>query len=91
MESREKTFVLRFTVRGEIPEELIEREDLDEDAWLDEWEVGVKPALIRAVFGQIRAVPGWAAHVRNRGLSPLDEIEVVATRRFGEDEAGEPQ
>jgi hypothetical protein len=81
MELREKTFVLRFAVRAEIPDVLFEREDFDEDAWLDEWEVGIKPAVIRAVFTQIRGVPGWEAHVRNRGMSPLDEVEIVVTRR----------
>jgi hypothetical protein len=86
MEFREKVFVLRFTVRAEIPEVLLEDDDFDEDAWLDEWEVGIKPAVIRAVFTQIRAVPGWEAHVRNRGMSPLDEVEIVVTRRSGESE-----
>ena len=81
MECREKAFVLRFTVRAEIADALLEGDDFDEDAWLDEWEVGIKPAVIRAVFAQIRAVPGWEAHVRNRGMSPLDEVEIVVTRR----------
>jgi hypothetical protein len=39
------------------------------------------------VFGQLRAVPGWSAHVRNRGVSPLDEIEIVAVRRL----TGDPE
>ncbi len=85
METREKTFLLRFTLEAQIPEALFEEEDFEEDAWLDEWEVGVKPALIRAVFAQLRATPAWNARVRNRGLSPLDEIEIVVTRRLGGD------
>jgi len=85
METREKTFLLRFTLEAQIPEALFEDEDFEEDAWLDEWEVGVKPAIIRAVFSQLRATDEWRAHVRNRGVSPLDEIEIVVTRRLGGD------
>ncbi len=85
METREKTFVLRFTLEAQIPEALFEDEDFEEDAWLDEWEVGIKPGLIRAVFAQLRATPAWSARVRNRGVSPLDEIEIVVTRRLGGD------
>ncbi len=84
METREKTFLLRFTLEAEIPDALWEREDFEEDAWLDEWEVAVKPALIRAVFVQLRSVPAWSARIRNRGISPLDEIEIVVTRRLVE-------
>jgi hypothetical protein len=85
MDRREKTFVLRFTLEAEIPATLVEQEDFEEDAWLDEWEMELKPGVIRAVFLQLRAAPGWSARVRNRGISPLDEIEVVVSRRFGED------
>jgi len=85
MDSPEKTFLLRFTLQAAIPDALWEREEFEEDAWLDEWEVGIKPAIVRAVFAQIRACSGWHAHVRNRGMSPLDEIEIVVMRRFDED------
>jgi len=85
METREKTFLLRFTLEAQIPEALFEEEDFEEDAWLDEWEVEIKPGLIRAVFAQLRATPAWSARVRNRGVSPLDEIEIVVTRRLGGD------
>lgn len=91
METRERTFLLRFSLQAEIPEALFEGDDFEEDAWLDEWEVGIKPRLIRAVFAELRDAPGWTAHVRNRGISPLDEIEIVATRRLdhgGEDDDG---
>jgi hypothetical protein len=85
METREKTFLLRFTLETQIPDALLEDEDFEEDAWLDEWEVDIKPGLIRAVFAQLRAAPAWTARVRNRGVSPLDEIEIVVTRRLGGD------
>ena len=85
MDRHEKTFVLRFTLEAEIPGALVEQDEFEEDAWLDEWEVALKPGIIRAVFTQLRATPGWSARVRNRGISPLDEIEIVVSRRFGED------
>lgn len=84
METRAKTFLLRFTLETEIPDALWDREDFEEDAWLDEWEVALKPAVVRAVFAELRSVPGWTARVRNRGISALDEIEIVVRRRFDE-------
>ncbi len=82
METRERSFLLRFSLRAEIPDTLFDDDDFEEDAWADEWEIRVKPRVLRAVFTELRAVPGWSAHVRNRGISPLDEIEIVVTRRF---------
>jgi hypothetical protein len=89
METREQTFTLRFSLTAEIPAELWEDDDFEDDAWLDEWETAIKPGLIRAVFTHLRTFPGWQAHVRNRGVSPLDEIEIVVTRRFGNGAARE--
>jgi hypothetical protein len=40
---------------------------LDEYAWTREWET---------------QFPGWKAHVRNRGKSPTEEIEVALVRDF---------
>ena len=82
MESREATFTLRCTLTAEIPDALWEDEDFQENAWLDEWETGIKPGLIRAVFAYLRGFRGWEAHTRNRGRSARDEIEIVMTRRF---------
>jgi hypothetical protein len=84
METRETSFNLRFSLTAEVPEALWADDDFDENAWLDEWETQIKPAVIRAVFAQLRAYPSWQARVRNRGVSPLDEVEVVVTRRFAE-------
>jgi hypothetical protein len=80
METKEKTFTLRFSLFADIPNELWEDEDFEEDAWLDEWEAGIKPGLIRAIFSHLRSFPGWQARIRNRGISPADEIEIVLTR-----------
>ena len=82
MESRDKTFVVRFSVTADIPDALWDNDDFEGDEWLNEWEVGIKPGLIRAVFSHLRSFPNWEAHVRNRGISPLDEIEIVLARSF---------
>ena len=82
MESREKTFTIRFSLTADIPEALWNDEEFEEDAWLDEWEGSMKPALIRAVFAHLRAYANWATRIRNRGASPDDEIEIVLQRRF---------
>ena len=82
METREKTFTLRFSLTADVPDALWEDEDFEEDAWLDEWEIAIKPGLIRAVFGHLRSFAGWEVHTRNRGISPLDEVEIVVTRRL---------
>jgi hypothetical protein len=80
METREKTFTLRFSLLANIPDELWGDEDFEEDAWLDQWETGIKPGLVRVIFAHLRCFPGWQVRVRNRGISPADEIEVVLER-----------
>jgi len=82
MESREKTFIMRFSLNTRIPDALWDDEEFEEDAWLNEWEIAIKPGLIRAIFAHLRSFPNWEAHARNRGISPLDEIEVVLERSF---------
>ncbi len=80
METTEKTFTLQFSLLAKIADELWEDEDFDEDAWLEEWEAAIKPGLVRAVFAHLRSFPGWRARIRNRGISPLDAIEIVLER-----------
>lgn len=80
METREKTFNIRFSLTTDIPEALWEDEDFEEDEWLNEWEASIKPDLIRVVFSHLRRFPNWDARIRNRGISALDEIEVVLRR-----------
>jgi hypothetical protein len=79
-DSEERTFRLRFSLSAEIPEEAWEDEDFEEDEWLNEWEVKIKPGLIRAVFTYLRTFEDWHCHLRNRGVSPLDEIEIVVKK-----------
>jgi hypothetical protein len=82
METKEKSFTLRFSLTAEIPDALWDDEDFEEETWLSGWEQSIKPGLIRAVFTYLRSVPDWDAHIRNRGMSPLEEIEIVLQRRF---------
>jgi hypothetical protein len=57
-------------------------EDEDEYAWLKEWEQRLKPALLKLIFDTLRKDSAWKAHVRNRGVSSLDEIEIVLVKEF---------
>jgi hypothetical protein len=80
MYQEEQTFSLRFTLEASFPDDY-EGED-DNKAWLREWEARIKPQLIKLVFESLRQQPGWTSHIRNRGASPADEIEVVLGRDF---------
>ena len=78
MFQEEKTFTFRFSLEASFPDEY----DGDEDngAWLREWEKQIKPELLKLMFDSLRRHRSWKVHVRNRGLSPEDEIEVVMTK-----------
>lgn len=82
MYQEEQTFTLRFTLEASFPDDY-EGED-DNRAWTREWEVLIKPEVLKAVFEALRRQPGWTSHVRNRGASPRDEIEVVLARDFSQ-------
>jgi len=91
MENREKSFNLHFSLTADIPAALWNDEDFEGDDWLNEWEASIKPGLIRAIFAHLRSFPNWAARIRNRGISPAEEIEIVLQRIFpvpGEPPAG---
>ena len=66
MQSDERGFLLRFSVRAEIPSALLDDDDFDERAFLDEWSAGSSPRWC-ARSSRCSAAPGWEAHVRNRG------------------------
>ena len=80
MYQEEKTFMLRFNLEVQFPDDY----DGDEDhyAWIRAWEARIKPEMIRAVFESLRRAPHWTVHTRNRGMSPEDEIEVVLERDY---------
>lgn len=73
----EHTFRLRFSLSANIPMEAWDDEDFEGDEWLNEWEVQIKPGLVRNVFSYLRTFEGWTSHIRSRGISPLEEIEIV--------------
>ena len=82
MYQEEKTFTLRFTLEASFPEDY--EGDEDQRAWLREWEALIKPDVLKRVFEALRHHPGWTSHVRNRGASPADEIEIVLARDFSQ-------
>ncbi len=82
MEIKETTFNLRFSLLAQIPDRLLEDDEFEDTTWLQEWEAHIKPDLLRLVFAHLRSYPSWQAHVRNRGISPSDEVEIVLERKF---------
>jgi hypothetical protein len=75
----EKTFNLRFSLEADFPEDYDGEED--DYAWLKEWESRIKPEMLKAVFASLRRDPLWEVHVRNRGASAENEIEIVVTKK----------
>jgi hypothetical protein len=80
MWSEETTFVFRVSLEARFPDDYEGTQD--EQAWLREWELVMKPVMIKNLFETLRQYPNWNAHVRNRGKSPADEIEVALIRDF---------
>jgi hypothetical protein len=78
MIEEEKTFTFRFNLEARFPDDY-EGED-DEHHWVEEWERLVKPELLKVIFDSLRRHPNWTVHVRNRGVSPLDEIEIAMVK-----------
>lgn len=76
--TEERSFILRFSLEARFPETY--EGDLDGYAWAAEWEKQIKPSVVRAVAGVLDRQPGWRHHVRNRGTSSEDEIELVVER-----------
>jgi hypothetical protein len=68
-----------FTVRIELSAEFgddYEGED-DGNAWLQRWRARVGPRLVKAIFDQLRAEPGFTAVPASRGKNPEDELEIA--------------
>ena len=82
-EKDEHIFNLRFSLSAQISPEAWDDEDFEGDEWLHEWEARVKPGLVREVFTYLRKFEGWNCHIRNRGVSPIDEIEIVMQKEDG--------
>ena len=82
MYQEEKMFTLRFTLEASFPDDYTGNED--ERNWLQEWEAKIKPQLLKSVFESLRRHDRWASHIRNRGVSPADEIEIVLAKDFSQ-------
>ena len=80
MYQEEKAFTFRFSLEASFPDDY----DGDEEhlAWVREWEARIKPDLLKVLFESLRQHQSWQAHVRNRGKSTTDEIEIVLARDF---------
>jgi len=76
----EKTFNLRFTLEAVFPDDY--DGDQDGQMWVKEWEQRLKPELVKMVSDYLRQHAAWKVHVRNRGSSPLDEIEIAMVMQF---------
>jgi hypothetical protein len=80
MYQEETTFTLRFSLEASFPDDYEGEED--NQAWVRDWEARIKPDLVKAVFESLRQHQSWQTHVRNRGKSPADEIEIVLGRDY---------
>ena len=80
MFQEEKTFNLRFTLEALFPDDYDGEQD--GQMWVKEWEQRLKPEIVKLVFDYLRQDPAWKVHVRNRGTSPQDEIEIAMVKEF---------
>jgi hypothetical protein len=80
MYQEEKTFIVRFSLEASFPDDYEGEED--NQAWVREWEARIKPDLLKVLFESSRQHRAWQAHIRNRGKSPEDEVEIVLARDF---------
>jgi len=80
MYQEDKTFIFKLHMEAKFPEDY----DGDEDnhAWVQDWEKRMKPELTKLIFEFLRRHSAWTVHVRNRGISPLDEIEIAMIKDF---------
>ena len=86
MIQEDKTFTFRFSLEARFPDDYEGEED--NYHWVEEWERLIKPELLKVMFESLRRHPAWTAHVRNRGISPLDEIEIAMTRDLSKNSLG---
>ena len=76
----EKTFNLRFSLEASFPDDY----DGDEDnhVWVQDWEQRIKPEMTKMIFDFLRRHSAWTVRVRNRGVSPIDEIEIAMAKDY---------
>lgn len=78
MYQEDKTFNLRFSLEAQFPESYDGNDD--NFGWLHDWETRVKPDLLKVLFSELRKYPSWSAHVRNRGMTAADEVEIALVK-----------
>ena len=78
----EKQFTLRFSLEAQFPEDY--DGDQDNFVWAQDWDRVMKPELLKLIFESVRRHPAWTPHVRNRGISPDDEIEIAMVKNLSE-------
>jgi hypothetical protein len=83
MIQEEKAFRLQFALEATFPDDY--EGEQDNYAWLQDWEREIKPEVLKLIFDALRRHSSWKIHVRNRGVSPLDEIEIAMVKSFTED------
>jgi hypothetical protein len=71
----ERTFVVRFTVAAEFPEDYAGDEDGFE--WAKEWNEALRPGVVKAVLRELRTHPRFRARIASRGADPDREVEVA--------------
>ncbi|GBL38882.1 hypothetical protein EMGBD2_01400 [Nitrospirota bacterium] len=83
MYQEEKSFTLQFSLEAIFPNDYEGEEE--NQVWVREWETKIKADLLKVVFESLRQHPSWKTHVRNRGKSSSDEIEIVLARDFSQE------
>ena len=78
MYQEDKSFTLRFSLEASFPDDYDGEED--RHGWIQDWEYRIKPHLLKTIFESLRQHSAWKSHIRNRGMSPADEIEIVLSR-----------
>ena len=73
MRTEDKSFLFRISLEAQFPDDY--EGPHDENAWLREWELQIKPAMIKHLFETLREYPAWKAHVRNRGILPRTKLK----------------
>jgi hypothetical protein len=78
MHREEREFSIVVHVAAEFDDDYTG--DQDGFVWHEEFERGLKPRLLAAVFDALRAQPGWRAVAAPRGRDPERAIEIDLLR-----------